>query len=38
MITDDDKVKLIDFGLARATKKTELLQSNSGSPAYMAPE
>lgn len=37
MITDDDSVRLIDFGLSKASKKKNL-HTIAGTPYYMAPE
>jgi calcium-dependent protein kinase len=38
MITDDNIIKLIDFGLSKTANKEELMKSMSGTPYYMAPE
>lgn len=37
MITDSDVVKLIDFGLSKVAKRSNLHQV-AGTPYYMAPE
>ena len=37
IITGDDRIKLLDFGVAKASKKSEL-QAIVGQPYYMAPE
>ena len=40
MITDEDEVKLIDFGLSKISKETRKnnLHTATGTPYYMAPE
>ena len=41
MITDSGSLKLIDFGLAKASRggnKTKQMQTMAGTPYYMAPE
>lgn len=38
MITDDDEVRLIDFGLSKASNGKKALQTVAGTPYYMAPE
>ena len=38
MITKDDHVRLIDFGLAQASKQKSDLTTVAGTPYYMAPE
>ena len=38
MITDDNQVKLIDFGLSKSGSIEEIMKSMSGTPYYMAPE
>ena len=38
MITDDNIVKLIDFGLSKNATAEELMKSMTGTPYYMAPE
>lgn len=38
MITDDNQVKLIDFGLSKSGSIEEIMKSTSGTPYYMAPE
>jgi serine/threonine protein kinase len=38
MITDDNIVKLIDFGLSKNATSKELMKSMTGTPYYMAPE
>jgi len=38
MITKDDELKLIDFGLSKIQKKNRLLKTIAGTPYYMAPE
>ena len=39
MITDDDEVKLIDFGLSKIKKQTkQMMHTVAGTPFYMAPE
>ena len=37
MITDNNTVRLIDFGLSKASKK-KALHTIAGTPYYMAPE
>jgi calcium-dependent protein kinase len=37
MITDDDEVRLIDFGLSKVAKK-KAMTTAAGTPFYMAPE
>ena len=38
MITKDDSVRLIDFGLSKASKNGKQLKTRAGTPYYMAPE
>ncbi len=38
MITEDNIVKLIDFGLSKNATTAEVMKSMSGTPYYMAPE
>mmetsp|Transcript_6720 Transcript_6720/g.6260 ORF Transcript_6720/g.6260 Transcript_6720/m.6260 type:complete len:164 (-) Transcript_6720:525-1016(-) len=38
MITEDNIVKLIDFGLSKNATKEEMMKSMTGTPYYMAPE
>lgn len=38
MVTDNDEVKLIDFGLAMRQQNKEKMTDMCGTPAYMAPE
>ena len=38
MITNDDSVRLIDFGLSKASKKGKQLKTVAGTPYYMSPE
>ena len=38
MITKGDEVKLIDFGLSKATTNNRNLTTVAGTPYYMAPE
>jgi len=38
MLTKDNEVKLIDFGLSKRHKKKEKLKTIAGTPYYMAPE
>ena len=38
MITADNTVRLIDFGLSKALKNNENLTEVMGTPYYMAPE
>ena len=38
MITKSDEVKLIDFGLSKATNNNRNLTTVAGAPYYMAPE
>jgi len=38
MVTDDNIVKLIDFGLSKNATAAELMKSMTGTPYYMAPE
>jgi calcium-dependent protein kinase len=38
MITDDDTVRLIDFGLAATSQARNNLTAIAGTPYYMAPE
>ena len=38
MITTDDTVRLIDFGLSKASKSNKDLTQVAGTPFYMAPE
>ena len=38
MITKSDEVKLIDFGLSKATNNNRNLTTVAGTPYYMAPE
>lgn len=38
MITEDNIVKLIDFGLSKNATRAELMKSMTGTPYYMAPE
>ena len=38
MITKDDTVRLIDFGLSKASKNNKNLTTVAGTPYYMAPE
>ena len=38
MLTKDDELKLIDFGLSKIQKKNRLLKTIAGTPYYMAPE
>ncbi len=38
LITDDNRVKLMDFGMARLTKREAAGNSLSGTPAYWCPE
>jgi len=38
MITEDNIVKLIDFGLSKNATTAELMKSMTGTPYYMAPE
>ena len=37
MITDQDTIKLIDFGLSKASRSKKLTEI-AGTPYYMAPE
>ena len=37
MVTDNNTIKLIDFGLSRASRKKKLTEV-AGTPQYMAPE
>lgn len=38
MITDENQVKMIDFGLSKNATTEELMNSMAGTPYYMAPE
>ena len=38
MITDDDSVRLIDFGLSKASKGLRRMKTVAGTPYYMSPE
>ena len=38
MITEDNVMKLIDFGLSKNATQSELMDSMAGTPYYMAPE
>lgn len=38
MITDQNEIKLIDFGLSKANKGNRNLTTIAGTPYYMAPE
>ena len=38
MITNDDTVRLIDFGLSKASKNNKQLKTVAGTPYYMSPE
>jgi len=38
MVSDDGVLKLVDFGLARFYNGSELMNTQYGSPYYMAPE
>jgi len=38
MITDDNNIKIIDFGLSKNATRDELMKSMTGTPYYMAPE
>ena len=38
MITNDNSVRLIDFGLSKASKKGKQLKTVAGTPYYMSPE
>ncbi|KAJ6248613.1 kp78a-related [Anaeramoeba flamelloides] len=38
LITDEKKLKIIDFGLSNFSEKGELLKTHCGSPSYTAPE
>lgn len=38
MLTKDDELKLIDFGLSKRKNKNEKLHQHAGTSHYMAPE
>lgn len=38
MLTEDNHVKLIDFGLSKNATQAEMMKSMTGTPYYMAPE
>ena len=38
MITDDDSVRLIDFGLSKAHKGLKRMNTVAGTPYYMSPD
>jgi len=38
MITNNDTVRLIDFGLSKASRNNRQLTTMAGTPYYMAPE